>query len=100
MTDPLGNALTPEQEAFFEKSAIRDGNGRLLALWRGASDKTGSFTKRLNWFTADEGYADAYTDLGNTGNGIVYSVYIDCRNPLDCGNTDLPCFELLPIMRP
>lgn len=92
--DSNGNQLSKEQQAFFEKSTVRDEHGRLLVMYHGTPN--GGFTKFRSgtYFTQNAEYADVYQNPGassiSTKKGaeapMTYEVYLNIRKPFDTRN--------------
>lgn len=85
--DYLGNTLSQEQVEFFKDSRIRKDN-KLLVMYHGSTSKFEKFTQPINWFTTNKRYAISHS-LGNE----LYAAYLNCKNYLNCGNTDFPVFK-------
>lgn len=97
-TDNENNELTPEQEKFFRNSKVRNSSGDLLVCYRGTANinnRTG-FSGDIKWFSTNQDYSDRFS----LDNGIVYSVYLNCRRIFDCGNTDGRLFKITPLINP
>lgn len=80
--------LTPEQEAYFKDSVIRDENGNLKPMYHGSPDGTFTVFKDGSFFTDDKDYADVYQDDSagmatgkKTINPKTYEVYLDVKKP-------------------
>lgn len=94
--DSIGNELTPEQEAFFKHSKIRNSSGELLVVYRGTVSKSErkQFLGSIKWFTSSKAYANKYN---LSSNSQTYECYLNCSKILDCGDTDGRIFNLNPI---
>ena len=94
MNDPqvmqaIDAVLSPEQEAFFKNSKIRDENGNLIKMYHGTPD--GSFTEfnEGSYFTPNKEYADGYqwegaSVLRSNKKAVdpkTFEVYINSENP-------------------
>lgn len=87
--------LTPEQEAYFKDSVIRDENGNLMPLYHGSNSKFTVFdsskggqsnkTARVgHWFTPSEEGARNFANsvwYGDESEPTVYSTYLNVKNP-------------------
>jgi hypothetical protein len=87
--------LTPEQEAYFKDSVIRDENGNLMPLYHGSnskftvfdSSKSGQSNKTArvgHWFTPSEEGARNFANsvwYGDESEPTVYSTYLNVKNP-------------------
>ena len=91
--DNLGNELTQEQIKFFENTKVKNDKDELLVCYHGTTSNFSSFKEPINWFSTDRVYSSQYS-LGTSG---LMSVYLNCLNMFDCGNTGIPVFDLLPI---
>ena len=91
--DSLGNELTQEQIKFFENTKVKNDKDELLVCYHGTTSNFSSFKEPINWFSTDRVYSSQYS-LGTSG---LMSVYLNCLNMFDCGNTGIPVFDLLPI---
>lgn len=92
--DSNGKTLTPQQAKYFEKSVVRNSQGKLLAMYHGTA--SGGFTTfdlayakygayGLGFYFTDnyevaEGYSK--TKKGD-GERQVYAVYLNITNPID-----------------
>lgn len=103
LEDVLANAdmavnspkLTPEQEAYFKDSVIRDENGNLIPLYHGSNSKFTVFdsskggqsnktAKVGHWFTPSEEGARNFANsvwYGDEPEPTVYSTYLNVKNP-------------------
>ena len=96
--DSLHRTLTPEQQAYFARSAARDAEGNLLRLFHGS--RTDVFTEfdlyEGVWMTTDMEYARNYAELRGqnseleervyTDEGLrVFELYANITNPLELG---------------
>lgn len=96
--DNENNELTPEQDKFFKNSKVRNSSGDLLVCYRGTANinnRTG-FSGDIKWFSLNRDYSDRFS----LENGIVYSVYLNCKRIFDCGNTDGRLFKIRPLLNP
>lgn len=85
--DSQGNELSPEQQAFFKQSKVRDKNGNLFVCYHGSGvvfttfDKnkirTGNSLGRGFYFSTDAGTSEHYLKQG----GEVKQVYLNIKNP-------------------
>ena len=87
--------LTPEQEAYFKDSVIRDENGNLMPLYHGSNSKFTVFdsskggqsnktAKVGHWFTPSEEGARNFANsvwYGDESEPTVYSTYLNVKNP-------------------
>lgn len=87
--------LTPEQEAFFKDSVIRDENGNLMPMYHGSNSKFTVFdsskggqsnktAKVGHWFTPNEEGAKNFANsvwYGDESEPTVYSTYLNVKNP-------------------
>lgn len=87
--------LTPEQEAYFKDSVIRDENGNLMPLYHGSNSKFTVFdsskggqsnktAKVGHWFTPSEEGAKNFANsvwYGDESEPTVYSTYLNVKNP-------------------
>jgi hypothetical protein len=87
--------LTPEQEAYFKDSVIRDENGNLIPLYHGSNSKFTVFdsskggqsnktAKVGHWFTPSEEGARNFANsvwYGDESEPTVYSTYLNVKNP-------------------
>lgn len=87
--------LTPEQEAYFKDSVIRDENGNLMPLYHGSNSKFTVFdsskggqsnktAKVGHWFTPNEEGARSFANsvwYGDESEPTVYSTYLNVKNP-------------------
>lgn len=88
--------LTPEQEAFFKGSAIRDANGNLMPVYHSSPNKFTAFDdSRLgqntmydntgygHFVTTDQDFSRRFRDINNTGvEGNTMELYADVKNPI------------------
>ena len=87
--------LTPEQEAYFKDSVIRDENGNLMPMYHGSRSKFTVFDSSKggesnglarvgHWFTPDEQGARRFADqtwYGDLDEPEVYNTYLNIKNP-------------------
>lgn len=81
--------LTPEQEAYFKDSVIRDENGNLIPMYHGTPDGSFSVFNEGSYFTPNKEYADGYQWEGasvlrsnkKAANPKTFEVYIDSKKP-------------------
>ena len=87
--------LTPEQEAYFKDSVIRDENGNLMPMYHGSrskftvfdNSKGGESNKMArvgHWFTPNEQGARRFADqtwYGDLDEPEVYSTYLNIKKP-------------------
>lgn len=90
--DSEGNLLTTDQQNFFEKSRVKDDDGRLKVMYHGTP--TGGFTvfrNGLEFFTDNKSYADNYQNESASSRGSgkgesspeTYKVYLNITSPFD-----------------
>ena len=102
-TDSAGNTLTEQQQEYFKDSKVRDDKGHLKPMYHG----TTYFGEITKFKTGKKGYlgpaiylaeekkqAQRYADSMGYGNGTVYEVYANAKNPLIV-TTDNPTKEIL-----
>ena len=77
--------LTPEQEAYFKDSVIREPGGSLKTVYHGTDADFNTFgeikTEPGYWFTEDKDYAASHGKNLKT-------VYLNMKNPLDLNTTE------------
>ena len=87
--------LTPEQEAFFKDSVIRDENGNLMPLYHGSNSKftvfdsskggqSNKLAKVGHWFTPSEEGAEKWAGRAWWGDNdpTVYETYLNIKKPM------------------
>ena len=88
--------LSPEQEAFFKGSAIRDADGNLMPVYHSSPNKFTAFDdSRLgqntmydntgygHFVTTDQDFSRRFRDINNTGvDGNTMELYADVKNPI------------------
>jgi hypothetical protein len=84
--DSEGNALTPEQSAFFRDSKIRDNKGRLLVCYHGSRKQFDTFKINYNMQLSDKtpGVYFAASKLPTqyySQGKYTYKCYLNCKNP-------------------
>lgn len=67
-----------------------------VRVYHGSSCDFDRFDRYINWFTLDRGYAEQFADFAADAS-YIYTCVIDVSNVFDCGNTGVPCYDLLPI---
>lgn len=91
--EKLRYSLSPEQEAYFKNSKVRDENGNLKVMYHGTSkgghtvfdtygSKYGLFGQG-SYFTDNKSVAESYTNKGKGNNKQVYESYLNITNPID-----------------
>lgn len=55
--------------------------------YHGTTDKFDKFNQPINWFTTDRDYAEEFATWLQMPSAYIYSVNLDLKNILDCGNT-------------
>jgi hypothetical protein len=85
--DSEGNALTPEQSAFFKDSKIRDNQGRLLVCYHGSTEQFDTFKINYDKYSHSDKPAGVYfaprklpTQYYSEGKHT-YKCYLNCKNP-------------------
>ena len=83
--------LSPEQEAFFKDSKIRDESGNLMKMYHGSPNGHITEFHPGTYFTKNEKYADRYQNPGASSISLssskeindpkTYKVYINSKNP-------------------
>ena len=83
--------LSPEQEAFFKDSKIRDENGNLMKMYHGSPNGHITEFRPGTYFTKNEKYADRYQNPGASSISLssskeindpkTYEAYINSKNP-------------------
>lgn len=83
--------LSPEQEAFFKDSKVRDENGNLMKMYHGSPNGHITEFRPGTYFTKNEKYADRYQNPGASSISLssfkevndpkTYEVYINSKNP-------------------
>ena len=83
--------LSPEQEAFFKDSKIRDENGHLMKMYHGSPNGHITEFRPGTYFTKNEKYADRYQNPGASSISLssskeindpkTYEAYINSKNP-------------------
>ena len=83
--------LSPEQEAFFKDSKIRDENGNLMKMYHGSPNGHITEFHPGTYFTKNEKYADRYQNPGASSISLssskeindpkTYEAYINSKNP-------------------
>ena len=83
--------LSPEQEAFFKDSKIRDENGNLMKMYHGSPNGHITEFRPGTYFTKDKKYANGYqnpeassislSSFKEVNDPKTYEVYINSKNP-------------------
>lgn len=83
--------LSPEQEAFFKDSKVRDEDGNLMKMYHGSPNGRITEFRPGTYFTKNEKYADRYQNPGASSISLssskeindpkTYEVYINSKNP-------------------
>lgn len=83
--------LSPEQEAFFKDSKVRDEDGNLMKMYHGSPNGHITEFRPGTYFTKNEKYADRYQNPGASSISLssskeindpkTYEVYINSKNP-------------------
>ena len=83
--------LSPEQEAFFKDSKVRDEGGNLMKMYHGSPNGHITEFRPGTYFTKNEKYADRYQNPGASSISLssskeindpkTYEVYINSKNP-------------------
>ena len=83
--------LSPEQEAFFKDSKVRDEDGNLMKMYHGSPSGHITEFRPGTYFTKNEKYADRYQDPNASSISLssfkevndpkTYEVYINSKNP-------------------
>ena len=83
--------LSPEQEAFFKDSKVRDEDGNLMKMYHGSPNGHITEFQPGTYFTKNEKYADRYQNPGASSISLssskeindpkTYEVYINSKNP-------------------
>lgn len=92
--DSLGNKLTKEQIRYFEKSKVRDENGKLKVMYHGTPNGDFTIFREGTYFTEYKWYADRYQSQGASSLGYkktanepnTYEVYLNITKPFDTRN--------------
>ena len=87
--------LTPEQEAYFKDSVVRDENGNLMPLYHGSNSKftvfdsnkggqSNGMAKVGHWFTPSEEGAEKWAGRAWWGDNdpTVYETYLNIKKPM------------------
>ena len=101
--DSKGRDLSPQQQEYFKDSSVRDDNGKLLVLYHGTTH-FGEITKfrkgKSGWLgpgiylTSRKADAQRYANAMGEGNGTVYELYANAKNPLVVSSAD-PAQDIL-----
>jgi hypothetical protein len=94
--DSEGNTLSPEQQAYFKNSKVRDDNGNLLVMYHGTP--YGGFTqfRTSSYFTQDKNHANVYHSPSASSirgrydkatSPQTYAVYLNIEKPFDTRRT-------------
>lgn len=83
--------LSPEQEAFFKDSKVRDEDGNLMRMYHGSSNGHITEFRPGTYFTKDKKYANGYqnpeasyislSSFKEVNDPKTYEVYINSKNP-------------------
>ena len=83
--------LSPEQEAFFKDSKVRDENGELMKMYHGSPNGHITEFRPGTYFTKDKKYANGYqnpeasyislSSFKEVNDPKTYEVYINSKNP-------------------
>ena len=83
--------LSPEQEAFFKDSKVRDENGNLMKMYHGSPNGNITEFRPGTYFTKDKKYANGYqnpeasyislSSFKEVNDPKTYEVYINSKNP-------------------
>ncbi len=83
--------LSPEQEAFFKDSKVRDENGNLMEMYHGSPNGHITEFRPGTYFTKDKKYANGYqnpeasyislSSFKEVNDPKTYEVYINSKNP-------------------
>ena len=83
--------LSPEQEAFFKDSKVRDENGNLMKMYHGSPNGHITEFRPGTYFTKDKKYANGYqnpeasyislSSFKEVNDPKTYEVYINSKNP-------------------
>ena len=101
--DSEGRVLSSQQQEYFKDSSIRDDNGKLLALYHGTTyfGEITQFRKgKSGWLgpgiylTSRKADAQRYANAIGEGNGTVYELYANAKNPLVVSSAD-PAQDIL-----
>jgi hypothetical protein len=94
--DSEGNTLSPEQQAYFKNSKVRDDNGNLLVMYHGTP--YGGFTqfRTSSYFTQDKSHANVFHSPSASSirgrydkatSPQTYAVYLNIEKPFDTRRT-------------
>lgn len=91
----LGKLLSPEQEAFFKDSVVRDANGNLIPMYHGSTSKFTVFDKSKggqsnttakvgHWFTPSKEGAEKWANSAWWGDKdpTVYETFLNIKKPM------------------
>lgn len=91
----LGKLLSPEQEAFFKDSVVRDANGNLMPMYHGSASKFTVFDKSKggqsngtakvgHWFTPSKEGAEKWANSAWWGDKdpTVYETFLNIKKPM------------------
>lgn len=86
------------RKMLLEESADEDVFERNIPIvaYHGSSEDFVRFHSPINWFSSDIDYAKQFAEYASK-QGFLYKCEISPMNVLDCGNTSVPCYSLLPI---
>lgn len=98
--DSDGKRLSKEQVEFFKDSRIKK-NDKLLVMYHGTNVEFDEFKGTTFWTSSSEEYARQFAEwlykLGVGNKPVIYKVYLNCKNPFMCGNTDERIYNLIPV---
>ena len=96
--DSLGNELSEGQLEFFKDSKIVNNDNQLYHCYHGTGSSFRHFDQGINWFTISKDYAQQFADFWDSQKGgTIYEVYLNCKNPFDCRDTNGPVWMPFPI---
>ena len=89
-------SISPEQEAYFKDSVVRDENGNLKVMYHGTPNGDFTIFKDGTYFTDNKAYADRYQNPGassiSTGktasNPKTFEVYLNITKPFDINDAE------------
>lgn len=92
--DSTGETLSPEQQAYFADSKIRDEQGRLMVMYHGTPSGNYEHFRSGTYFTPNREYADVYQNPGASSISYgkkqdaptTFAMYLNMEKPFDTRN--------------
>lgn len=101
-TFDLRNGATPKEikaeivrRFSYDEEFSPDAHGAWEKAYHGSPSDFDRFDRPTNWFSSSRKYSEGFANFASNS-AYMYTCMIDTSNVLDCGNTGVPCYGLIP----